>query len=400
MISVEDAEQIIFDSLETLAAVYLPLAAVHGHVLRQPVKADRDLPPFDRVTMDGVAIAADASGAATNYRIESVQPAGAEPVELTNLAGGCIQVMTGAVLPRGCDTIIPVEQLSMDGELATVAACTAISKGQFVHRQGTDEQLGAVLLEPGGILDSPRIALAATTGVAKLRVSPYPRVAVISNGDELVDVGLPVLPHQIRPSNNYGMMAALLRRGYDTVSNDHLPDDPDRIEAGLRRVLADHDVVVLSGGVSAGDRDFIPQALSNLGVESLFHKVSQRPGKPMWYGRSKSGQPVFALPGNPISTLACFHRFVLPALGRMMAATPPEPAFARLEESETFDLPLTYFRPVRESNGADGTLSVTPARYQGSGDLSVLAKSNGFVELESRNNTFPAGTVVPYTRWG
>ena len=125
MISVEDAEQIIFDSLETLAAVYLPLAAVHGHVLRQPVKADRDLPPFDRVTMDGVAIAADASGAATNYRIESVQPAGAEPVELTNLAGGCIQVMTGAVLPRGCDTIIPVEQLSMDGELAAVGGGTA-----------------------------------------------------------------------------------------------------------------------------------------------------------------------------------------------------------------------------------------------------------------------------------
>jgi len=399
MISVQEAERIILESAAKLEAARVPLEDAQGLVLREPVNADRDLPPFDRVTMDGIAIAADASRRVRTYRIEAIQPAGAEPLGLVHPADGCIQVMTGAVLPRGCDTVIPVEEISIDGESATVAADLKSTKGQFVHRQGSDDQMGATLLEPGCVLTSPRIALAATTGIAKVLATPFPKIAIVSNGDELVDIGTPVLPHQIRPSNNYGMLAALKRRGFGHVTNAHLPDDPVIIEEGLARLLGEHDVVVLSGGVSAGDRDYIPRALSNIGVTSLFHKVSQRPGKPMWYGKADTGQPVFALPGNPISTLACFHRFVLPALNHMMGAAPTDQVFAQLDESESFDLPLTYFRPVRELPGQDGVLRVIPARYQGSGDLSVLAKSEGFVELAQEVDAFPAGTVVPYTRW-
>jgi molybdopterin molybdotransferase len=400
MISVQEAERIILDSVGTCAAERVPLAEAQGHVLRQPINADRDLPPFDRVTMDGIAIAADPSRSVRTYRIEAIQPAGAEPLALVHPGSGCIQVMTGAVLPKGCDTVIPVEEISIDGESATVETGLQLTKGQFVHQQGSDEEMGATLLEPGCLLTSPRIALAATTGIADVLVTPYPKVAIVSNGDELVDIGTPVLPHQIRPSNNYGMLAALKRRGFEHATNAHLPDDPAIIEEGLARLVGEHDAVVLSGGVSAGDRDYIPRALLNIGVTSLFHKVSQRPGKPMWYGKAETGQPVFALPGNPISTLACFHRFVLPALNHMMAATPPDPVFAQLDESESFDLPLTYFRPVRELPGQDGILRVIPAHYQGSGDLSVLAKSDGFVELAQEVDAFPAGTVVPYTRWG
>lgn len=400
MITVPEAERTILESIEKCSAARVPLADAQGHILRQPIDADRDLPPFDRVTMDGIAVAANTSRSVRTYRIEAMQPAGAEPLALVQPGGGCIQVMTGAVLPKGCDSVIPVEEISIDGESATVSANLKLTMGQFVHRQGSDEEMGATLLHSGCVLTSPRIALAATTGIAEILVTPFPKVAVVSNGDELVDIGTPVLPHQIRPSNNYGMLAALKRRGFRNVTNAHLPDDPGIIENGLRQLLESHDAVVLSGGVSAGDRDFIPRALANLGVKSLFHKVSQRPGKPMWYGTAEAGQPVFALPGNPISTLACFHRFVLPALNYMMAANPPDPIYAQMGEAESFDLPLTYFRPVRETSGKDGILRVVPARYQGSGDLAVLAKSDGFVELAQDINAFPEGTVVPYTRWG
>jgi molybdopterin molybdotransferase len=400
MQTVQEAERIIREAVPRLPPVRVPLVRAQGRILRSDVRADRDLPPFDRVTMDGIAVSFDAikNGTAA-FDIEATAPAGAPAMALRHSGTGCLQVMTGAVLPQGCDTVVPYEDLEIDEDRATLQQRVTPSRGQFVHRQGSDGKQGTGLLASGMHLNAPRIGLAASTGAAELDVSPFPRVAVVSNGDELVPVGQPVLPYQIRPSNNYAMVAALSLLGFDSVSNHHLADNPNQIREKLAQILGEHDVLILSGGVSAGKLDYVPDALGDLGVVRHFHKVSQRPGKPMWFGIAPAGAPVFALPGNPISTLVCFHRYVLPALDCMMGAAARRPEPMRIEEEIRFEPPLTFFRPVRRVSGADGGIGVVPAPYRGSGDLSVLGASDGFVELDRDRSHVAAGEVLPFTAW-
>ena len=399
-ITVREAEHTILDAVPRLAPLSVPLAAAPGRILRGDVTADRDLPPFDRVMMDGVAFAFHAwCGGVRCFHIEGTAAAGGTAATLQEPAAGCVQVMTGAVLPLGSDTVVPCEELEVAGDCATVGDEKRPERGQFVHRQGSDGRKGDRLLAAGRRLRAPCIGLAASAGAAELLVSPFPRVAVVSNGDELVDLDRPVLPHQIRPSNNYGMAAALALRGFDTITNHHLPDDPEVIRQRLEQILAGHDVVVLSGGVSAGKLDFVPEALRELGMDKRFHKVSQRPGKPMWFGTAPTGAPVFALPGNPVSALVCFHRYVLPALDHMMGAAPSPKEKIRLGQDIHFEPPLTGFRPVRREMDADGTPCAVPVRYHGSGDLSVLAASDGFVEMDRAQSRFAAGSWLPFTAW-
>jgi molybdopterin molybdotransferase len=397
MLTPAEADAAIAATLAVAATERVPLPACVGRVLREPVHAERDAPPFDRVTMDGIAIASAALGR-RNFRIAGVQAAGQPPLTLPGPTD-CIEVMTGAMLPAGCDTIVPVERLSVANGTATIAADYALQAGQFVHRQAADARAGDRLLEPGIRLGAPEIAIAASAGLTGLEVSRQPRIAIISTGDELVEPGQFIAPHQVRRSNAYGLAAALRGAGFTAATDLHLPDDPATLQAALARALDQHDVLVLSGGVSAGRFDHVPAALAALGVRKVFHHVAQRPGRPMWFGVGAGGTLVFALPGNPVSVLVCLVRYVIPALIRRAGAEPPPRAVFRLSREYPFPAPLSCFLPVSLRYDPDGTHRAEPRPTGGSGDFISLAGTDGFVELPRGPAAHPEGLTVPFQHW-
>ena len=210
--------------------------------------------------------------------------------------------------------MVPVEELSVERGHAALAPQARVEPWRNVHRRASDTRQGALLICAGRRLRPPEIAVAAAAGMARIRVSSQPMLVVISTGNELVEPGEPVLAHQVRRSNAYAMVSALREHGFQRVADDHIMDDARELRERLRFHLETHDVLVLSGGVSMGRFDLVPAVLEELGVRTIFHKVAQRPGKPLWFGMAPSGAAVFGLPGNPVSTLVCFARYVLPAL--------------------------------------------------------------------------------------
>jgi molybdopterin molybdotransferase len=307
--------------------------------------------------------------------------------------------MTGTALPAGCDAIVPVERITVcDGE-AELPPDLSVEPDQNVHRRGSDTRQGNLLLATGTRLGPPEIAIAAAAGMARVRVSSQPMLAVISTGNELVEPGEPILSHQIRRSNAYAIAAALRLHGFQRVADDHIADDAAELRRRLKFHLETHDVLVLSGGVSMGKLDLVPQVLGELGVRCVFHKVAQRPGKPLWFGVASSGAAVLALPGNPVSTAVCVSRYVLPALAASQGQTPSRPERMALGGPVTVNPPLTLFLPVRIEIDDWGRSWAMPAPTNGSGDFTALAGTDGFVELPPGPNTYPKGFVTRMHRW-
>lgn len=397
MLTPAEADAAIAAVLGQVPEQELPLAQCAGRVLRREVRAERDAPPFDRVAMDGIAVAASA-GTRRSFRIAGVQAAGSPPLTLHS-TDECIEVMTGAMLPAGCDTVVPVERIRVANGSATFEDGYAPLAGQHVHRRASDARAGDLLLTPGTPLGAPEIAIAASAGLPRLAVSRLPRIAVISTGDELVEPGLPVLDHQIRRSNSHGLAAALALAGYPPGTDLHLPDDAAELQRSLARELDRHDVLVLSGGVSAGRFDHVPAALAAQGVQQVFHQVAQRPGRPLWFGIRAPGKLVFALPGNPVSVLVCLARYVIPALAAQSGARPVAERTAALARPFEFKAPLTCFLPVTLRYDRDGRTLAEPRPTGGSGDFISLAGTDGFVELPPGPAVHPMGLVVPFHHW-
>lgn len=398
MLSPSEAEAAIRNSVPALAIETRALSRLCGAVLREPIRATRDQPPFHRVTMDGIALSCAAYPGRREFRIAGTQAAGSAPLELTD-AGDCFEVMTGAMLPRGCDCVIPVEKLFTHEGVVRLADDVEPAPMLNVHTRGLDCRAGDVLLEPGLRLGPPEVAVIASTGRTSAEVSREPSIVVISTGDELVEPGQPVTDWQIHRSNVFGVLAALQRRGFTRLSQDHLPDDLPLLRSRLRAHLEAHDVMVLSGGVSMGRFDFIPQVLAELGVKIVFHKIAQRPGKPMGFGIGPRGQSVYALPGNPVSTLVCLTRYVFAGLDAAAAAsTPPAESIPLAQEFHSKPA-LTFFLPVKVAPGGPAGAQAVPAPTKGSGDFTSLIGSDGFVELPPGPRTFPAGVPVPLYRW-
>ncbi|WP_234735810.1 molybdopterin molybdotransferase MoeA [Tellurirhabdus bombi] len=396
MQTVDSASSTIQKYLLTLSAEEVPLEQAAGRMLREPLSADRDMPPFDRVTMDGIAIqyAHYAAGNRT-FRIAGIQYAGQPRQQLTDPTA-CLEVMTGAVLPEGTDTVIRYEDLRIADELAEIRT-EAVLEGQSVHRQGSDRLAGTLLVKSGTRLSSAEIAVAASVGKSKLLVTRPPQVIVVSTGDELVDVQETPLPHQIRLSNAYMLKAALEAAGA-SVTLAHVQDDASRMEQTLRELLAAGDALVLSGGVSAGKADFVPDVLKKIGVQEMFHQIAQRPGKPLWFGvatEAEAIKPVFGLPGNPVSTFLCTYRYLLPWLKASLGLPMAQQPLARLSQPVVFKPTLTYFLPVRLVQAADGTREATPFPGGGSGDYANLLDCDGFMELPADQTHFEVGDAFP-----
>jgi molybdopterin molybdotransferase len=397
MLSPGEAEAAIRAHATRLPDVVAPLASLAGAVLREPVAAARDQPPFDRVTMDGVAfaIAAHERGRRA-FRVAGTQAAGAPPLTLTDQET-CFEVMTGASLPLGCDCVIPVEKIELSDGVAHLAQDAAPASGLNVHARALDVRRGDPLLAPGVRLGPAEVAVIASNGLTHVRVARSPNIAVISTGDELVEPGQTPAEWQIYRSNAYAVVSALAQHGYRHVTHDHLPDDLDVLRSRLRAHLEAQDVLILSGGVSMGRFDYIPQVLGELGVKVVFHKVSQRPGKPLWFGVGAAGQTVYALPGNPVSTLVCLTRYAFAGLEAALGASPSAAELVTLLEDVEVKPALTLFTPVKLSHDARSGARLRPTR--GSGDFTSLVGTDGFVELPAGPRLIEAGAQAPFYRW-
>jgi molybdopterin molybdotransferase len=376
-----------------------PLADCLGQTLRQDVYAERDNPPFDRVCMDGIAIRSDAlSRGVRQFALQATQPAGAPALTLAN-AAGAIEVMTGAMLPGGTDCVIPLEEYDLIDNVVALKSSAVGEPDRNVQRRGSDSRPGVPMLQAGTRLGAPEIAVVASAGLAAVSVSRQPRFMVVSTGDELIEPGQPIAPHQVRRSNSYAIAASLAGHGFEEVSDDHLLDDEQMLRDRLARHLAQSDVLILSGGVSKGKFDFVPKVLKELGVEEVFYKVAQRPGMPMWFGVSPHGCAVFGLPGNPIATLVCLVRYVVPALMFAMGTRRTLSVPIGLAAPILRGRPMASFVPVTVQYDDQGRHLAQPQQPNGSGDFLALAGTDGFVELPPRATPYPAGFVANLYRW-
>ena len=398
MLTTSDASAAILAAMPAAATTTVQLENATGRVLQQTVVAERDQPPFDRVTMDGIAFAfANFDAGTRKFPIQAMQAAG-DPT-LTLKAGHCIEIMTGASLPTGTDCIVPVERISVIDGVAEIESSYAAKQHQFIHPRGSDHAKGAHLLAPGSRVSPMDIAIIASCGLTELTVSAAPTIRVISTGNELVPAGEPIEPHQIRMSNGPAMISLLEQHGYTDSEHDHIVDEPELLKERIGDHLDKANVLILSGGVSMGKADYVPQVLAELGVKVVFHKISQRPGKPMWFGIGPNGQAVFALPGNPVSALVCCRQYVVSALNAAAGLRETPPEFASLAQEFMFKPQLTCFLPVRLVSGVGGQLLAMPVQTNTSGDFAALSGTAGYVELALATTTFPAGTGVQLHRW-
>ena len=398
MLTTAEALQSVLANTAEFSTETVTVADSCGRVLRDGIVAERDQPPFDRVMMDGIALQhADIESGQREFPIQAVQAAG--DAVLTLQSGQCIEIMTGAARPENADSIVPVERLTNNDGVATLEPDYAVKAGRFIHPRGSDFKQGAELLSAGTRISPMDIAIIASCGYTEVDVATDPIVRIISTGNELVPAGDEIEDHQIRLSNGPAVEALLGEHGYRRCAQDHLADDIDALRKSLQRHLEEADVLILSGGVSMGKADYVPQVLAELGVEVVFHKVSQRPGKPMWFGKGTGGQLVFALPGNPVSALVCCRQYVIPSLARASGIRVSPPEFAALASNVSFKPNLTCFQPVKLTSNTSGQVIAIPVKTNTSGDFASLSGTDGYVELPREQINFDAGTSVFLHRW-
>ncbi|RAJ75185.1 molybdopterin molybdotransferase [Chitinophaga dinghuensis] len=396
MLTVADAYALVMGTVRDTGTEIVPFEQANGRILREPVLADRPFPPFDRVMMDGIAIRFDSYARGQRvFVVEDIQAAGRPQLQLSNTAN-CMEVMTGAVLPELTDTVIQYEHLQAAEHegFKRFTIKNQVKKGQHIHKLGSDVKQDAILLNTGVLLGPAEAGVLATVGKTSVLVSKKPRVVVIATGNELVPATAQPAPHQIRMSNVYSLRASLEQMGIEAMVL-HLEDHAESMLHQLRPLIADTDVWISSGAVSAGKYDYLPEVLQQLGMEQLFHKVQQRPGKPFLFGTFTDGPVVFALPGNPVSGFMCFYRYVQPWLHAAMHLQPVKPQYAVLSEKVHFDPNLEYYIPVKIESQPHGKLVATPQPYQGSGDLASLILADAFMELPADKSEFKKGDSFP-----
>jgi molybdopterin molybdotransferase len=389
MTTVQEATQIINAQVRDYGTELVAIEHAMGRTLAEDILTDRELPPYDRVTMDGITISYAAFESGTcSFHIKATMAAGDTPVGIGN-SGECIELMTGCALPDGTDTVVRYEDVNIADGVATITI-GSLKKGQNIHRKGSDKKQLELVVPIGTLIDASVISMAASVGKSNLLVKKLPRVIIISTGDELVGIDEQPTPYQVRRSNSHAIHAVLLQHNIDAAMA-HIPDDAVMTEATIRNCLSAYDVVILSGGISMGKFDHVPQALEALKVQALFHKVAQRPGKPFWFGTHANGAVVFAFPGNPVSAFMCMHRYLIPWLKNGHQTS----THAVLDADFSFAPALQYFLQVRLEVSPEGQLVATPIEGNGSGDFSNLLQANAFMELPAEQSNFRKGEAYP-----
>jgi len=381
MLTVDQASELILRDVPTLKVIELPLASATGSVVAEECASDLDMPPFDKSMMDGYAVrSADAGPLSVLEEL----PAGTLPTrEVTS--GTCTKIMTGAPMPTGADAVQQVEKTRRDGDRVTLLE--PARPGQNIARRASDLKRGQTVLRAGHLLRPAEIGALAAIGKSRVRVFAKPRCAVLATGDELVPPDTRPGPGQIRNSNTSQIGAQVRALGLECDDLGIVPDDALAIRSAIRDGLQ-RDVLILSGGVSAGDWDLVLPALDAEGIKIVMHQVLIKPGKPFCFAPR-----VFGLPGNPVSSFVIFEVFVRPYLGRLMGADLSRPRIrATLESGSAKSIDRVQYLPanVRIEGGAPAAALVP---WQGSADLFAVTKANAFVVVPVQTPVQPGASV-------
>lgn len=391
MISFEKAFLMVMENSQDHGSEKIALLQSQGRILAESIIADRDFPPFDRATKDGIAIKFDAlKSTGQGFKAVDIAQAGSPQLSLDN-DSTCIEVMTGAMVPKNADTVIMYEHTERTADFFTVHK--AVNKGQNIHYQASDIAKNEILLQPGTKIGAAEIGVLASVGKPEVRVKKLPKIAVLSTGNELVDVHEVPEPYQIRKSNSHTLDVLLANESIDAAIH-HIVDEPSAIKNTLESLLKTFDVLMLSGGVSMGKYDFLPEVFDSLGVEKIFHRVLQRPGKPFWFGKHPGHKTmIFSFPGNPVSTFVNYHVYFKPWLNKTLGTDTPQFTVI-LEEALTNQTDLSIFIGVKIKLKESG-LYAQSLSSTGSGDLISLTKVDGFVRLNP-NQEVKKGKSVPF----
>ena len=385
--------------MKPLAATRCPLADALGLVLAPPVLADRDLPASHRSAMDGYAfLREEASPAPLRLVLRGEIPAGVCPTFALR-RGQCARIFTGASLPDGADTVVMQEDATLEGAHVRIDALPA--RGANVLQQGENATAGTVLLKPGAVLSAVQIGLCAAVGRAVLDIIPKPRIAVLTTGEELLDVAEAAAPHQIRDSNGPMVIAQLQSAGFAVVASKRVADRVESIAEEVRALLHTADVLLITGGVSVGKYDCVPAALQTVGAVQQLHGIAIRPGKPQLFATLGANQYIFGLPGNPLSVLVGLHELVLPAL-RKLSGFPDEACrpFFRVQTMEPIQgrKGQHHFLPAYLTWTAHGPEARVIAGH-GSADLVSACQAHGFVVVPP-DVQIAAGSWLDFRPWG
>ena len=391
MLTVEEALEAIVSRVGPLAVERVDVLSALGRVLAEPVVSPSTIPPWPNSSMDGYAVRAhDTGGAPVELAVVGRIIAGSMPSRALR-AGEAMRIFTGAPLPEGADAVVPQEDVAADNGRITIAA--SVASGAYVRPAGEDVRAGDVVVQPGGSIGAAEVGLLATLGYSQVRVFRRPRVAILSTGNELADLGTEPGPGQIPNTNTYSLMAQVIEAGAEPINLGVAPDQLDAITERVRWGLDAADVLVSSAGVSVGELDLVRDALERSGVDLHLWKVSMRPGKPITFG-TRGGRPVFGLPGNPVSAMVTFELFVRPALRRMAGARAldrPRISARALEKIENSGSRRGYLRVTLtpEAHGFGARLTGD----QGSAILRSMVLADGLAVV-APDTTIAAGQPV------
>lgn len=397
----------VLETIELLEQAVLPLVnpqAVElmralGRVLAHDIHSPIDVPAYDNAAMDGWALRyADTIGKDWAALEEVGVALAGKPFIGSVYPGACVRIMTGAVMPQHCDTVVPYEMVSSTVQGCITFKASSIKSGANHRKRGEDLQHGAVALQQGRILQAADLGLLASLGIGHVEVNQRLRVALLSSGDELCTPGQALAPGKIYDSNRYALFGMLDRLGCEVIDGGHVADDPQHIERVVRTLAQQADVIMLSGGAAAGDADFTASVFHRLGkVQSL--RVALKPGSALNFVTidiDTSARYVFGLPGNPVAAIVVFHVLVRPALLKMMGARAIDPPCfpARLlQDMKRKSGRVEYLRGIAQQE-MDGTMSVRLSGAQGSGVLHSLSRANCFVMLDAQTGELQAGETV------
>ena len=406
LLSVAQALQGVLGRARSLPGRDVDLAGALGLILDEPIHADIDLPPFTKALMDGYAVRSSDLGATDEVRLLVVaEILAGQTSERMIGPGEAARIMTGAPLPPGADAVVAVERSTVDSadpDWVKLQSATRPLPGQFCLAQGREMRRGDLLLEPGTVIRGGTIGLVGSAGRATVRVIPRPSIKILSTGDELVTVDQSPPPGKIRNTNGPMLMALARSWGATDVQTEPaIPDEIDCLIGAFEAAVDEADVLIISGGVSAGVADLVPAALGACGVEKVFHKVAVKPGKPIWFGvgpprpQNRPGTLVFGLPGNPASGVVGFLLFVQPALnalaGRGFRPTPLEATFLGAPFTHRGDRPT--YHPVRIEGD-----QVYPMIWAGSADLRTVAIADGFAAFAAGDHEYQVGERIEFLR--
>ncbi len=397
MQSIQNALQLILSNKRNFGTEFVSIHDCLDRILAADIFADRDYPPFNRATMDGYAIISQDINIGKNnlLKITDTIHAG-EAKQFALESGNCIKIMTGAPVPKRANAVIRIEDTHINGHEIHFNV-KQVKENQNIAIQGEDARKGDLLIKKGTKLNPNSISLLAVTGHAKLEVYKLPIIAIVSTGNEIVAVESVIQPHQIRDSNVHTLKNSLLNYCISAIQTALIVDDKIALKNTLSELL-NTDIIIISGGVSKGDADYVPEILKHLGVIEIFHRVSIKPGNPLWFGKMPNGGVVFGLPGNPISVQVGYKVFIESFIRKCFDMEPIEPIFLPLLGEKSKKSNFTEYFPCKltHENKKSG-LAIN--KMNTSGDISTTNNSDGIAIHPSEKQTIEKGEFVEFYFW-